>query len=62
MTHLQKFLHQRINERGCSPKYRDAALIVIGRILLNQEYYVELGAIRYKPKDKSWIIKKQYEG
>lgn len=62
MTHIQKFLFDRIDKRGCSPKYRDAALIVIHRLLLNQIYHVELGSITYKPKNKSWIIEKQYNG
>lgn len=62
MKYVEKFLHERLKNRLTSPKYREAAMTVLYRLLLNSTYYIELGAIRYKPKNKSWIIRKQYEG
>lgn len=62
MTHIQKFLFERLESRSCTPKYRNAVLIVLHRLLINQTYHTELGAITYKPKNKNWIIEKQYNG
>jgi len=62
IKYVEIFLHERLKTKLISTKYREAAMTVLYRLLLNSTYYVELSAIQYKPKNKSWIIKKQYEG
>ncbi len=62
MSPLEKILFNRLHDKSFSPKYHKALMNVLHKLIINNTYHVELSSIYYKPKNKSWIIKKQYEG